>query len=658
MSKDVSKNIVKEYKQLLSEINKHRKAFHSGTKEKISAELLDSLKKRLQDLELQYPELKDKHSPTDTIEAGTKLDKFQKVTHKVKQWSFNDVFTDDEIRSFDENVKKKVGDVEYFCEYKIDGVKVVIEYENGKLKTAATRGDGVVGEDVTEHIKTVQDVPHEIKEKGNLIIEGEIWLPKKEFERINKDEGMNYANPRNLTAGTLRQLDISIVASRKLRIFFYDLPLYKEQLKTQKDEHDVMEKLGFNLNPKTKLCKDIEEVINFWQSLIDFRDKEEYGVDGIVVKVNSIEAQKVLGHTGKAPRYAIAFKFPAQEAVSKIQNIAFQVGRTGVVTPVAHLDPVDIDGSTVSRATLHNEDNIEKLGIKIGDTVVLRKAGDIIPEIVKVMEDLRTGNEKVFKWPKKIAECGGDGSIERESGKAAWKCVSKDSFAQRLRTISHFTSKGALDIQGFAEKLVKQLLEVGLISNIDDIFTLKKGDLLELPLIKEKKAQNILDGVEKARKTTLSRLLFGLSIDLIGSEASYALSREFKDVDDIFNAEFEKLSAINLIGDERAKSIKNWYADKNNKDTLKRVLKHLDISNSLSNDLDGKAFVITGNFGELKRDEIEETLRSRGATVSGSVSKKTDIVFAGEKAGDKKKKAVKLGVDVQGEEELLKLLGK
>ena len=654
--KEIPQNIMDEYKKLIDSVNKYRYDFHKG-KEKISSDALDSLKKRIVDIEKEYPTLRAVNSPSENIESGGKLDGFKKIIHKVAQWSFNDVFSEEEFIDFDKNIRKQFSDVEYFCEYKIDGIKVVLEYNNGLLLTAATRGDGKVGEDVTEHIKTIKDVPQKVSTKDNFVIEGEVWMSKKDFIKINEQEGKKYANPRNLTAGTLRLLNIDVVKSRKLNVFFYDLPYSKYKLKTQKDEFEIMKKLSFQTNPKTKLCKSIGEVVDFWKSLIPHRNDEVYGVDGIVAKVNDIGMQEKLGYTGKAPKFAIAFKFPAEQATSEVEDIAFQIGRTGVITPVAHLRPVTIDGSIVSRATLHNEDNINKLDIRIGDTVIIQKAGDIIPEIVQVLKEMRKGNEKKFIWPKKVFACGRDGSIEREEGKSAWKCISKDSFAQRLRIISHFTSKQAFNIQGFAEKLVEQLLEEGLVTTIDDIFTLKKGDLLELPFIKEKKADNILKGINESRNTTLPRLLIGLSIEGVGQEAAYSLSRSFKDIAELRGASLEVIANVSNIGEERANSIKGWFDDKNNREVLDRLLKQINVSNKVESELSGNVYVITGSFEGLSRSDIERELRNKGATISGTVSKSTNEIFVGEKPGSNFEKAKELGIKISGEKEIRELLG-
>ena len=406
------------------------------------------------------------------------------------------------------------------CELKIDGLKIVCEYENGKFVRAATRGDGKVGENVTHNIRTVESVPLTLSREEDVIVEGEVWMPKSRFEILNAEQIKKgepvFANPRNVAAGSIRQLDPKIAGSRKLEVFAYDIAQAEEEPRTQLEELKELQKLGFLVNKHFALCKNVDDILSYWNKWQHNKEKEDYWIDGVVVKVNEREYQNALGYTGKAPRFGIAFKFPAEQVTTVVEDIALQVGRTGVVTPVAHLKPVLVAGSTVSRATLHNEDEIKRLDVRIGDTVILEKAGDVIPKIVKVLTEMRTGKEKPYNFPKKVSACGGDGSIERVPGQVAWRCV-HNSFEQEKRKWYHFVGKHALDIDGLGPRIVDALFEAGLIATYADLFTLEVGDVLPLEGFKEKSAQNLIDAIRKAKKTTLPRLIIGLSIPQCGA---------------------------------------------------------------------------------------------------------------------------------------------
>lgn len=660
------KEAISRLEKLRKSIEHHRYLYHVQDKQEISDEALDSLKKELVDIEREFPELVTPDSPSQRV-AGKALEGFKKVEHKVEQWSFNDAFTEEDIVEFDQRVKrmlsKSVGEVspEYTCELKIDGLKVVLEYSDGKLVTAATRGDGKVGEDVTENIRTIDAIPLHIPNKDQIIVEGEVYLPRKEFLRINKElekKGEEaYANPRNLAAGTLRQLDPSVVASRKLSVFVYDLALAPNIPDTQMEELEMLQDLGFRVCKHYKHCKDIQDVIKYWKSWHDKKDKEEYLVDGVVVKVNEKKYQDTLGYTGKAPRYAIAFKFPAEQVTTTVEEIAFQVGRTGVVTPVAHLRPVSVAGSTVSRATLHNEDEIKRLDVRVGDTVILQKAGDIIPQIVEVLKDLRPPNTKPFRFPKKLPQCGGDGRIERIPGEAAYRCVDKGSYEMVRRKLHYFTSKPVFNIDGMGPKIIDQLLEENLIQTAVDIFTLEKGDLLPLERFAEKSVDNLLEAIEKSRKVPLSRLIMSLSIDGVGEETAILLADHFGSIGKLREAETEELDSINGIGDVVAESIYSWFRDEGNVEFLESLLDEVKVESAkkTSGGLSGKTFVFTGTLPSLSRDEAKEMVRKAGGSVSSSVSSSTDYVVAGEKAGSKLDKAEELGVRVISEEQFVKL---
>lgn len=660
------------YLKLKDSINHYRTQYHVYDKEEIPESARDSLMHELSDLEKQYPELITPDSPTQRV-AGEPLPQFKKVRHKVTQWSFNDAFTPEEVREFDARVKRflrnEFGDVEvqYICELKIDGLKIVFEYEKGLLKTAATRGNGMVGEDVTHNIRTIESVPLSLSRPIDIIVEGEVWMSSKNLERLNENQEKLgkplYANPRNVAAGSVRQLDPKIAASRKLDVFIYDVAQTSEQFpKTQSEELDYLQKLGFKTNKNYRLAKNIDGAIEFWEEWKNKGRHQDYWIDGIVLKVNEKKYQEVLGYTGKAPRFTIAFKFPAEQVTTIVEDIILQVGRTGVLTPVAHLKPIAVAGTIVSRATLHNEDEIERLDVRIGDTVILQKAGDVIPDIVRVLSELRTGKEKKFKWPTHVAECGGDGRIERVPGQAAWRCVDLKSFAVLRRKFYNFAGKHALDIEGLGKKTVDLLLDRGLIANFDDIFTLKEGDVLALEGFAELSAKKLIASIEKSRSTELSRLLVGLSIPHIGEETAVLLAQKCKTLDDIADARAEDLNAIEGMGDIMAHAVHDWFEDKDNKQLLTRLKKHLAIQNPVyrselkSLPLQGKTFVLTGTLSSLSRDEAKEKIRSLGGDVSSSVSKKTSYVVAGENPGSKFTDAQKLGVSILSEEEFLKMI--
>lgn len=667
------KSVLERLEKLKKTIEHHRYLYHVLDKEEISAEALDSLKSELVQIESEYPELVTPDSPSQRV-AGKPLDKFEKIKHKIAQWSFNDAFSEEDILDFDTRVKKflekdlnKKIEPTYDCEIKIDGLKVVLEYQDGILFSAATRGDGVTGENVTMNVRTINSIPLTLREKVNCIVEGEIWLPKKEFERINKEQkkkgGELYSNPRNIAAGTIRQLDPRIVAERKLDNFIYDLASFGGELpKTQIEELELLKKLGFKVNSIFKKCQSIEEVIEFWKIWEKKKDKQDYQIDGVVVKVNEREYQDRLGFTGKAPRFAIAFKFRAEQVTTVVEDITFQVGRTGVITPVAHLKPVSIAGSIVSRATLHNEDEIKRLGVRVGDTVILQKAGDVIPDIVQVLKEMRTGKEKEFIWPTAIGLCGGGGEIERIPGQAAWRCKDKNSFEQHKRKLYYFVGKSAFNIEKVGPKIIDVFLKENLVSEYADIFTLKKGDLIDLPRFGEKSVLNILESINSRRQISLPRFLISLSISNVGEETAYDLVNYFQTLESVMSAIEEDFLKINGIGPIVAKSLYDFFRNSENKKVIKNLLKEVKIEKVESGKLkvesriQGKIFVLTGTLKTLSRDEVKKKIRELGGDVSSSVSKETDYVVAGESAGSKYDKAVELGVTILTEEEFLEII--
>lgn len=657
-------------------IERYRYDYHVLDKETIPAEALDSLKAELVEIETEFPQLVDANSPSQRV-AGKPIEGFSKVRHKVPQWSFDDAFDEKDIRDFDGRVKrglekafeKDFSNVSYVTELKIDGLKVVLEYKNGVLVQAATRGDGTVGEDVTHNVRTIESLPLTLRQPIDCIVEGEVWVSTTELERINKERNKNgeepFANPRNLAAGTIRQLDPNVTASRKLGIYVYDVATVSgaEIPDTQFAELELLKTLGFPVE-KHRLAHDsIEGVIEEWKKRSNKKEKLEYWIDGIVVKVNERKYQDTLGYTGKGPRFGIAFKFPAEQVTTVVEDIAFQVGRTGVVTPVAHLRPVRVAGTVVSRATLHNEDEINRLGVRLGDTVILQKAGDVIPQIVSVVPELRPKNSKVFVWPEYIAECGGDGKIERVPGQATWRCVVRDSLTQQRRRLAHFSSKHAFDIERLGPKQIDLLLEHGLIQSYADIFTLERGDLLSLPRFAELSVDNLLAAIEKAKTVSLARLLVGLSIDHVGEETSIVLAKKFSSIDKIRDASLEEIQAVDGVGEVVAASIRGWLDNSLHAKELDTLLAHItvireaDRLGSVGGPLSGKTLVVTGTLPTLSRDEAKDLIRAAGGHAAESVSKKTDYVVAGENAGSKLDKAHELGVAVIDEDGLKALVG-
>ena len=648
-------------------LEKHRYLYHVLDKPEISDEAYDSLFKELETLEEEHPELITPDSPTQRV-GGEPLKEFSKVTHTKQQWSFDDVFDFDELKKWEEKVKnfmKKAGieneKLEYCCELKIDGLKVIMTYEDGQLVQAATRGDGSVGEDVTHNIKTIQSVPLKLKEKIDITAVGEIWLAKKNLKKINKEREKNdepvYANTRNLAAGSLRQLDPKITASRQLDSFLYDIDEVKgKKPDSQHGEIKLLADLGFKTNPFEKVCKSPEEIKKFYDEWTKKRHDLEYELDGIVIKVNSVKIQEALGYTGKSPRWGVAYKFPAEQVTTILEDIVLQIGRTGVITPVAHLKPVLVAGSVVSRATLHNEDEIKRLDVRFGDTVILQKAGDVIPDIVSVVQELRPKNSKPYVFPTHVNACGGDGRIERIPGEAAWRCVSKDSFDQQKRKFYYFVSKKCFDIDGLGPKIIDVLLEEGLVSTFDDIFTLKRGDLLALPRFAEKSVDNLLESIEKGRTVSLPRFLAALSISQVGEETAYDIAKNFGSLEKISEASFEEIEAIYGVGPIVAKFLYEWFKDSENKKLIKNLTKQVKIEEvKAGKKLKGKSFVFTGTLN-MDRVAAQETVRRLGGEVSSSVSKNTSYVVAGENAGSKLEKAQQLGVAVINEEKFLEMI--
>jgi len=662
-----SKEIQDRVLKLREAIDKYRYEYHVLDKESISIEALDALKHELATLEEKYPNLVTPDSPTQRV-AGEALPEFKKVEHTAMQWSFNDAFDADEMRAFDERVRKNIvaefgaqTTYSYTAELKIDGLKVVLTYKKGVLETAATRGDGKVGEDVTMNVRTIDSVPLKLKKNIDAVVEGEIWLGKKGLAVLNKKRKKageaEFANPRNAAAGSIRQLDPRIAADRPLDTFIYDLASSSEDIpETQWDEFEFLRRLGFKVNPHAKHFQTIEEVIDFWKSWADKKDKQDYLIDGVVVKVNEKQYQDALGYTGKAPRFAIAFKFPAEQVTTVVEDIVLQIGRTGILTPVAHLTPVSVGGVVVSRATLHNEDQIKRLDVRVGDTVVIQRAGDVIPEVVQVVPELRPKKTKAYSFPKHVPECGGDGSIERVPGMAAWRCVNKNSAAQQRRRFHHFVGKSAFDIEDFGARTVDQLLDEGLITSYADIFTLTEGDLNGLEGFAELSAKNLVAGVAARKSVSLERLLIALSIGQVGEETARDIAAHFGTLKAIQKASIEDLQEVDGVGEVVARSIHDYFRDPEHAQALEDLLLQVQVKEGTKKAkgiFSGKTFVLTGTLNSLSRDEAAERIRAVGGSVSSSVSKNTSYVVAGDAPGSKYEKAQELGVPVLSESEFL-----
>lgn len=660
--------------QLRETVEYHRQRYHKEDRPEISDQAYDALVSELQKLEQK---VEGKLSLATTAVGGELNEAFAKVKHQVRQWSFDNLFLETELIDWDERLKRLIKEADqsiqqlpYVAEHKIDGLKLVIEYKAGNFFRASTRGDGVVGENVSHTAVTIKSLPKTLTKAVDLICVGEVWLSERDFEKLNIERKKGgeplFANPRNAAAGTLRQLEAEVAAKRNLSLTVYDidyLDVKSESIvvpKTQWEELSLLKKLGLPVNANSAVCKSVADVQVYYEHWLKQRHKLPYGVDGIVMKVNDIKLQRLLGFTAKAPRFGMAYKFPAEEATTVVEEIALQVGRTGVITPVAHLRPVLIAGSTVSRATLHNEDNIARLDVRVGDTVILRKAGDIIPEILSVVMSLRPTKTKAFKFPAKVNECGGDGSIERVPGEAAYRCVSNDSGALHRQKLYYFASKTALNIDGVGPRIIDLLLEHGLISTYVDFFTLEEGDLKDLPGFKIKAAQNVIKAIQQAQNVPLYRLLVALSIENVGEETARLIADSFGSLDKIMSAGVNDFEEIHGVGTTVADSIVSYFKDKNNRHLVLELVKFLKIEKPTTHKkvgiLAGETFVLTGTLESLTRDEAKSIIRNSGGKVTSSVSKNTDYVVVGNEPGSKVNEAKKLGIKMLNESEFKALL--
>jgi DNA ligase (NAD+) len=664
--------------KLKKEIEKYRHAYHVEDISLISDAALDSLKKELFDLEMLYPDLITPDSPTQRI-GGEPLKEFNKIRHEKPMVSFNDAFSEEDMTAWFsrlENYLERKVEPEFYCELKIDGLALELVYENGELVQASTRGDGQVGEDITQNVRTIDAIPLTLRSSSDLpvpsrlVVRGEVFLTKKEFERLNSDQrkkgGKEFANPRNVAAGSLRQLDPKITASRKLDSFEYDIVIGADT-EGHEEEHEMLSSWGFKTNKHNKLCRSMEEVFKFRDNWGNEKRREEleYEIDGVVVILNDNNLYEKAGVVGKAPRAAIAYKFSPKEVTTIVRDVRFQVGRTGILTPVAIMDPIDVGGVTVTHATLHNMDQIERLDLRIGDTAVVSRAGDVIPQITAVLPNLRTGKEKKLKAPDK---CPVDGAPTVRDG-VFLKCSNKNCGAKHKEALRHFVAKGAFDIEGMGPKILERFMDEGLISDAADIFILEKGDIVALPGFGERSAENLIREIGAKKHVPLSRFIYSLGITHVGEETARTLASIFgkgkispKAIFSLFeNKTVEELTTLPDIGPKVAESITEWFSDNKNK----KLIDDLDDAGvtaeaegkAKTGTLSGKTFVITGTMPSMTRNEAKDAIRAAGGDISESVSSLTDYVVSGDDPGSKYDKAVKLGIRIIGEKELKSLLG-
>jgi DNA ligase (NAD+) len=653
------------------ELEKHRHLYHTLDTPAISDAGYDSLFVELQKLEHEFPELDSSMSPTHRV-GGEILSEFTKVVHTTPQWSFDNVFDYTSLVEWEEKLLRLLAknDIQekptYVAELKIDGLKVVLTYENGVLVRAATRGDGSVGEDITANVKTIKSIPTFLSQPLSMTVIGEAWISKKELERINQERKASgeavYANTRNLAAGTLRQLDSSIARKRNLQLFVYDIEGQLE-LDTQLEELTLLRDLGFNVNPESLHCKTVNDIEQFYQKWTSMRNQAEYGIDGIVIKVNEKALCDTLGYTAKAPRFGIAYKFPAEEVTTTVIGITIQVGRTGAITPVAELAPVRIYGSVVRRATLHNEDEIRRLDLRIGDTVIVRKAGDVIPEIVEVTTGLRTANAKPFTMPTHCPACASVLSNKEQGSQSsvALYCHSSTCPAKQYRSFVYFVSKKAFNIDGLGARSIEQFLSLGIIKTIPDIFTLRTEDIAELEGYAQKSAEALIASIEQAKQISFSRFIYALGIQNIGEETAKDLAKAFADIHELRSATEDQIAAVYGIGDKGASEVVQWFQNETNSKLVDELLSHITIIYTIGKvgtaEFSGMTFVLTGTMSSFSRDEVKELIQDRGGAVTSSVSKKTTYVVSGENPGSKYADAVRLEVPIVDELAFKKLLG-
>ena len=649
--------------ELTDLLNKYAYEYYTLDKPSVSDFEYDRLMEELIRLEEKYPDKKRKDSPTERV-GGEIIDAFTKVTHEIPMFSLGDVFNEDEVVEFDNRISKSFSSREYVAELKIDGLAVSLEYKNGEFFRASTRGDGTIGEDITHNVKTIKSVPLKLNKPVDITVRGEIYMPKKSFDELNKKRELEnqqlFQNPRNAASGSIRQLDSKVAASRNLDTFIYHLPT--NDLKTHYESLEYMKELGFKVNPNTKFCKNITDVLDYINYWTENRESLPYEIDGIVIKLNNVLDQQQLGYTAKVPKWAIAYKFPPKEIMTRLKDIIFTVGRTGLITPNAILEPVRVCGSIISRATLHNEDYIVQKDLKINDYVLIRKAGDVIPEVVRSVKERRNGSEKNFTMIDTCPKCGS--KLVKKDKYVDHFCMNENCPARKINSLIHFVSRKAMNIDGLGEKIMEDFYNFDLVTNFEDIYKLKnrKEELIELEGFGKKSINNLLEAIEKSKENSMERLLFALGIEGIGEKTSKILSKKYKNMENLISASFEDLKSIYDIGEKLAKNITTYFLDYNNIAQIK-VLENYGLNmNYLGKDavndenFNGKKFVITGTLIDYKRDELKEIIENKGGSVSESVSKQTDVLIVGENYGSKYEKARKLNIEIWKEEDLKKYL--
>ena len=658
------KQVQEEISKLVSLLNKYSYDYYVEDNPQISDTEYDTLYKQLEKLEENHPEYILENSPTQRV-GDRVLDEFEKITHKVPMLSLSNTFSTEDLRDFDARISKLVPDhsVEYICELKIDGLAISIKYENGKLVSAATRGDGSVGEDVTENIKTIFSIPKVLKDKRTFEVRGEVYLPRKSFKLLNSERESNnevlFANPRNAAAGSLRQLDSKITAKRRLSAFIYSI-VGDDSIISQENALNTAKEYNLPVNPNFKLCKNIDEVIDYINYWTDHKKDLPYDIDGIVIKVNSYDTQEEVGYTQKSPRWATAYKFPEEELATKLLDVELSVGRTGIITPVAILDPIVISGSTVSKASLHNKDIIDELDIHIGDMVVVKKAGEIIPKVVRVVRELRTEGSTKYAMPNTCPSCGQQ-TYTKENDPFT-RCKNPDCPDQNIRRIIHFASRDALNIEGLGDKVVTTLYEKGIIAHTIDLFSLEREKLISLDRMGEKSVDNLLNAIENSKQSSLDKVIFALGILNVGKKAGKILAEKYLNLTNLMNATLDELVNLDDVGQITAESILDYLSDENNIKFINDLIKvgmnpQYEVQEvNTDNIFAGKTVVLTGKLVELTRNEAKEYLEKYGAKVTGSVTSKTDLVIAGEKAGSKLAKAEQLGIRVINEEEFANMV--
>jgi len=658
-------NIKDRINELVDKINIWNYEYYTLDKPSVSNLEWDSAMRELKNLEKEYPEYSRKDSPTRRV-GDVILEKFEKVTHKIPLFSLEDVFSKEEVREFDEKVRKTINNPSYVCELKIDGLAISLSYEKGILVKGATRGDGTIGEDITENIRMIRTIPLKLKEAIDIEVRGEVYMSKKSLEEANKLRAENglelLKNPRNAAAGSVRNLDTNVMAERKLDCFIYHLPNPEDYgINTHYEALNYMKKLGFNVNPTGKLVHNIEDIMNFIDLHAKHRESLAYDIDGVVIKVNGIKDQKQLGYTAKYPKWATAYKFPATEVLTKLEDIIFTVGRTGQVTPNAVLSPVLIQGSTVRRATLHNESYVIDHEIMAGDTVSIIKAGDVIPAVLGPVKERRTGKEIPFKMIEICPIC--NSKLSKKDDQADWYCLNEKCPARNIESLIHFVSRDAMNIDGLGEKIIEDFYNMKYISNINDIYTLSKykEELMELEGYGDKSVNNLLIAIENSKNNSLEKLLFGLGIKQVGSKTAKVLANKYKTLDNLMSATFDELNNIRDVGDIIANNIINYFKDDKSIELINKLkdyninMKYLGKASIEKENITNKTFVITGTLS-IERDKLKDILESYGANVTTSVSAKTDVVIVGDNPGSKYDKAIELNIKVWNEEELNKNL--